>query len=212
MRNLTPQQNFERACEQLILLARQCVEEGLVGSQSPGDALRFQISSEADLDRACSIVKERMKEGKEMSNRHDTAEGRASLQQVHDICSRFGAICAAPGKMSESDFVSKHESGKLQAIHNLAVEGGARCRAVGDGVFSEGDEMGLRDTRELTREYVQARNEKRPVAGRTMPVGEEMEAVRAGVSKHVAKRNAQIQAQKERARKVEEEGGINWGG
>lgn len=211
MSNLSPQQKFERAREQLILLARQCVAEGLVGPREPGGALRFQISSEADLERACSIVKERMKEGKEMSNRHDTAEGRAALQQVHDICSRFGAICTAPGKLSEGDFVSKHESTKLQAIHNLAVEGGAKCRAVGDGVFSEEENFGLHDPRQLARQYVQARNEKRPVALRSAPTSEEMEAVREGVRRHVERRNSQIKAQKERTQEIEESGGIAWG-
>jgi hypothetical protein len=137
-------------------------------------------------------------------NRHDSPEGRRVLQEVHDIVARFGAICAAPGKLS-ADFVSKHESNKIQAIHNLAAEGGAKCRAVGDNMFSEGDESGLADPRELAREHVQRRNAHQP----GVSLRERVEVPEAAKA-HITKRNAQIAAQKEKRERVEKEGGINW--
>ena len=176
------QQRFELAREQLILLAQHCVEEGLVDSPAQGGALRFDVRSEADIDRACELAKTRLKE-KTMStnfqNRHDTPEGRNALQQIHDVAARYGAICTSAGKLS-ADFIAKHESAKLQQVHDLCAAGGAKCRAVGDNVFSGGDESGLGDPREL-------------------------------VKSHVAKRNRQVEGQKEKTRKVEAGGGHHWG-
>lgn len=198
------------AREQLVLLARRTVAEGLVSLPAQRSILRATVSSAADIDRFAEAAKQQLKEKEQMStnfqSRHDTAEGRNALQQVHDITSRFGAVCVAPGKLS-ADFVSKHESGKLQKIHDLAIEGGARCRAVGDNVFSEAGEdanFGLRDPKELAREHSQRRNEKRQVAARSE------NSVPQSTRAHIAKRNAQVMARKEKAKEVEEGGGINW--
>ncbi len=199
------------AGDALVILAEQTQDEGLV-PPAQSNTLLAVVTSEAELDSVCELARRKLKE-KAMStnfqNRHDSPEGRSALQELHDVAARNGAICTPPGKMSETGFVSKHESSRIQAIHNLAAEGGAKCRAVGDNVFS-GDESGLGNPHELTKDYVERRNAKNsPVALRSS--GEETEAVRASVSKHVAKRNAQVQAQREKSRKIERDGGIDWG-
>jgi hypothetical protein len=78
---------------------------------------------------------------------HNTPHGRKTIQVIHDIVARAGAVCqpmngagvggalpddtaAEPGTavMSESAlFTSLRERGVLQTIHNAAVKGGAVC-------------------------------------------------------------------------------------
>jgi hypothetical protein len=78
---------------------------------------------------------------------HNTPHGRKTIQAIHDIVARAGAVCqptngagvggalpddmaAEPGTavMSESAlFTSLRERGVLQTIHNAAVKGGAVC-------------------------------------------------------------------------------------
>jgi hypothetical protein len=78
---------------------------------------------------------------------HNTPHGRKTIQTIHDIVARAGAVCqptngagtggvlpddtaAEPGTavMSESAlFTSLRERGVLQTIHNAAVKGGAVC-------------------------------------------------------------------------------------
>ncbi|MET0621459.1 MAG: hypothetical protein ABW250_00625 [Pyrinomonadaceae bacterium] len=185
-----------------------------------GNTLRFTVRDEGDLTRACETAREKLK-GKgeaitEFQSRHNTAQGQAALQQVHDTVARYGAICKKPANLSAAEFVSKHESTKLQEMHDLAVAGGARCNEQGASpFFSGGAQPVLRDPRERAREHAERRN--RQIRGEsgaatsqaelseptpsTDPQEAAREQARAAARRHIAKRNEQI---KQRKKNIEE--------
>lgn len=186
-----------------------------------GNTLRFTVRDEGDLTRACETAREKLK-GKgeamtEFQSRHNTAQGQTALQQVHDTVARYGAICKKPANLSAAEFVSKHESTKLQEMHDLAVSGGAQCNQQGGGspYFSNGSQPTLRDPRERAREHAERRN--RQIRGESSaatpqaelsepaPSSDPQEAAReqarAAARRHIAKRNEQI---KQRKKNIEE--------
>jgi len=70
------------------------------------------------------------------STRHDTYDGQRTMQTIHDMAAKSGALCAQGNpngtqRYSSSYFVSKHESTGLQAVHDAAVEHGAKCSDLG---------------------------------------------------------------------------------
>ncbi|MGN6810144.1 MAG: hypothetical protein ACTHMP_04660, partial [Thermomicrobiales bacterium] len=70
------------------------------------------------------------------SQRHDTADGQFTLQMIHDLAARAGAICdvgnarTSPGDVPPIPFNSKHEAAAMQAIHDHAAQHGAVCSAL----------------------------------------------------------------------------------
>jgi hypothetical protein len=57
--------------------------------------------------------------------RHDTWDGQAAMQEMHDHAARNGAICNQPAKMH-----SAHEAGAMQKVHDTTVAHGARCNSI----------------------------------------------------------------------------------
>lgn len=59
-----------------------------------------------------------------------TWDGQGTMQQMHDIACRAGAICDPSNskKSKKAKFVSESESASIQSIHDVAVKGGAECR------------------------------------------------------------------------------------
>ncbi len=102
-------------------------------------AYNFSISAaENDMDKIFA----------EMSQ---TWDGRSVIQQVHDLCSRCGAICDEENeskmpnyyysKIDDSleevfEFVSKEESKTLQKLHDTATKAGAKCSFIEKKNFS----------------------------------------------------------------------------
>lgn len=166
---------------------------------------------------ACETAREKLKgKGESMSTqtfqqRHDTDAGRMVLQRVHDEVARTGAVCVAPKNLSASaEFISKHESGKIQAIHDLCLEGGAKCAERGSSPYFSGSQPTLRDPRERAREYAERRNKQirgesaaTPQAelSEPTPSSDPQEAARARARavarRHVEKRNRQIEQRRE---------------
>lgn len=68
--------------------------------------------------------------------RHDTSDGQFTLQMVHDLAARAGAICdqgnasRSPGDVLPTAFNSRHEAEAMQAIHDQAAQHGASCSAI----------------------------------------------------------------------------------
>lgn len=58
-------------------------------------------------------------------HRHDTPDGQKFMQNVHDACSKRGAVCTPPGKSAHA---SKHEASAVQQFHDIACEHGATCQ------------------------------------------------------------------------------------
>jgi hypothetical protein len=179
-----------------------------------GNTLRFTIRDEGDLTRACETALERL-QGENMSTqtfqqRHDTDAGRMVLQRVHDEVARAGAVCVAPKNLSASaEFISKHESGKIQAIHDLCLEGGAKCAERGSSPYFSGEQPTLRDPKERARAHVEKRNKLIKGEGTATtqaelseptPSSDPQEAARerarAVARRHVEKRNRQIEQRK----------------
>lgn len=80
-----------------------------------------------------------------------TWDGRSTIQQIHDLCARTGAICDEENeseypnyyysKIDSSvqeaiEFVSKDESKTIQKLHDLAMKAGAKCSFVKESHFS----------------------------------------------------------------------------
>lgn len=79
----------------------------------------------------------------EFASRYDTPEGQRALQELHDVAARGGAICQLSNavKMARrADFsatdeqrrelvemASAHEHSAITQIHDMTVDGGARC-------------------------------------------------------------------------------------
>lgn len=192
-------------------------DAGAGTNAASGNTLRFTVHDEGDLTRACETAREKLKgKGESMSTnfqqRHDTDAGRLVLQRIHDETARAGAVCVAPKNLSASaEFVSKHESAKLQEIHDICLQGGAKCAERGASPFFSGSQPTLRDPRERAREHAAKRNKQirgesgdaTPQAALSEPAssGNAMEAARerarAAARKHIEKRNRQIEQKKE---------------
>ena len=56
-------------------------------------------------------------------SRHDTPEGQRFMQQMHDACSKRGAVC----KKDKSQHAAKHEVSAVQQVHDICSEHGAKC-------------------------------------------------------------------------------------
>lgn len=86
--------------------------------------------SQAALMNACATFAKEKK-------RHDTWVGQWQLQDIHDQAARCGAVCQ--DKANNSTFAAKHEVKAMQAIHDLAVEHGAKCDTgeIAESLWSE---------------------------------------------------------------------------
>lgn len=62
---------------------------------------------------------------------HRTGHGAYTIQNVHDMAARAGALCD-PDNSSSSRFTSSRERSTIQQIHDHAVKGGARCAIMND--------------------------------------------------------------------------------
>lgn len=71
--------------------------------------------SEAAMMSACAVA----------FARHDTWDGQAAMQEMHDHAAKNGAICNAPIKMH-----SAHEVSAMQKVHDTTVAHGARCNSI----------------------------------------------------------------------------------
>lgn len=58
------------------------------------------------------------------AKRHDTHEGQGTIQAIHDVSARGGAVCKRPGK---GNMASGHENKAIQKIHDMSAEHGATC-------------------------------------------------------------------------------------
>jgi hypothetical protein len=209
---LTPSMATQAIAEEI---AAHNAREGADDSNT----LRFTVHNEADLTRACETAREKLKgKGESMSTnfqqRHDTPQGQSALQQIHDTAARHGAVCQKPANLSAAEFVSKHESAKIQEAHDLAVAGGARCNQQGASpFFSGGEQPTLRDPKERARAHVEKRNKliKGEGAATTQaelsepkPSSDPQEAARerarAAARKHIERRNRQIEQEKKNIR------------
>lgn len=70
------------------------------------------------------------------SGRHDTYDGQRTMQAIHDIAAKSGALCTTDNpngtqRYSSSYFVSAHERTAMQAVHDAATEHGAKCSEMG---------------------------------------------------------------------------------
>lgn len=59
-----------------------------------------------------------------MFARHDTHEGQAVIQSIHDASARGGAVCK---RANAAKMASGHESQAIQKIHDLSADHGATC-------------------------------------------------------------------------------------
>jgi hypothetical protein len=212
---LTPAMATQAIAEEVAAHnSRQGADDGTNAGR--GNTLRFTVRDEGDLTRACETAREKLKgkgEGMtEFQSRHNTPQGQAALQQVHDIAARYGAICKKPANLSAAEFVSKHESSKLQEAHDLAVAGGARCNEQGASAspFFSGEQPTLRDPRQRAREHAERRNRQiRGESGAAIPQAElseptpstdpqeaAREQARAAARRHIERRNRQIEQEK----------------
>jgi hypothetical protein len=87
---------------------------------------------------ACSLVlNPRIEDAALMAafaKRHDTDQGQAVIQAIHDRAAMGGAVCKqdnAPARMA-----SAHEAKAIQDIHDTATQHGAVCNAKGQGSLS----------------------------------------------------------------------------
>jgi hypothetical protein len=62
--------------------------------------------------------------------RHQTPEGQAQIQQLHDLSARYGAVCKAS---NTAKMASSSEAKAIQGIHDAAMAAGAMCSKVGNG-------------------------------------------------------------------------------
>jgi hypothetical protein len=62
--------------------------------------------------------------------RHQTPEGQAQIQQLHDLSARYGAVCKAS---NTAKMASSSEAKAIQGIHDAAMTAGAVCSKVGAG-------------------------------------------------------------------------------
>jgi hypothetical protein len=62
--------------------------------------------------------------------RHQTPEGQAQIQQLHDLSARYGAVCKAS---NTAKMASSSEAKAIQGIHDAAMQAGAVCSRVGAG-------------------------------------------------------------------------------
>lgn len=60
---------------------------------------------------------------------HRTHHGAMTIQQIHDLAARTGALCDPD---NSSRFTSGRERSTIQQIHDHAVKGGARCAITND--------------------------------------------------------------------------------
>jgi hypothetical protein len=138
-------------------------------------------------------------------DKHKTVEGQMFLQNIHDQTSRAGAVCAKD--MSAADFIARGEKSAVQAIHDLTLEGGAKCGARAP-YFSGAPQQhaSASDPHALVSKHVQKRN--RQIAGEPQSVelsdegGDASDALaqaRGRVHRHVAKRNRQIERTREQS-------------
>jgi hypothetical protein len=70
------------------------------------------------------------------STRHDTPSGQRTMQTIHDMAAKSGALCDqdnpnGTNRYTSSYFVSSHEREGLQAVHDAAIEHGAKCEDCG---------------------------------------------------------------------------------
>lgn len=70
------------------------------------------------------------------SGRHDTYDGQRTMQAIHDMAAKSGALCSQDNpngtqQYSSSYFVSSHERTGMQAVHDTAIGHGAKCSAMG---------------------------------------------------------------------------------
>lgn len=83
---------------------------------------------------------------------HRTWEGKSTLQGIHDMAARAGAVCTDPADKAaeanqakapvtalynESEFVSKGESKLIQQIHDASGRGGAKCSSSGMSMYNK---------------------------------------------------------------------------
>lgn len=74
----------------------------------------------------------------------NTWSGLDTIQSIHDMCARAGAICEMPAEQEDAEFVSQKESEQIQKMHDMAVAGGAKCeRSFVPANYSEKNEMTL---------------------------------------------------------------------
>jgi hypothetical protein len=211
---LTPAMGAQAIAEEVAAHnERQGTEDST--NATDGNTLRFTVRNQKDLARACEATRERLEE-RDMSTqtfqqRHDTDAGRMVLQRIHDETARAGAVCVAPKNLSASaEFISKHESAKLQEIHDICLQGGAKCAERGTSPFFSGSQPTLRDPRERAREHAERRNRQiRGESGAATPQAElsepapstdpqeaAREQARAAARRHIERRNRQIEQEK----------------
>jgi hypothetical protein len=98
--------------------------------------------------------------------KHKTYEGLSTLQSIHDLAARSGAVCDDPndplvkqrdkaqqdiadrakaeGVQPNTYFVSKRESKLIQTIHDATRKGGgAKCNSVSSGFSASGGERNI---------------------------------------------------------------------
>lgn len=63
-------------------------------------------------------------------NTDKTWDGTWTIQSIHDMCAKSGAVCQPPSDNKE--FVSKKESKTIQGLHDMACECGAKCQFMSD--------------------------------------------------------------------------------
>jgi hypothetical protein len=202
---LTPAMGAQAIAEEVAAHnARQ--DTGDSTNTTDGNTLRFTVHNEGDLTRACETAREKLNgKGESMSTnfqqRHDTDAGRMVLQRIHDEAARAGAVCVAPKNLSASaEFISKHESAKIQEIHDICQQGGAKCGERGSPYFSDAPSA-PDDPRERARRHIERRNEQIRSRGATPPKAGVSESAsgndpRATSRRYIERRNEQIRRRK----------------
>lgn len=76
------------------------------------------------------------------NTRHDTPQGQAAMQALHDCAASYGATC----KTGNVQMHSRHEVAGIQAMHDLACQHGARCAAVSRGGIPSGGPRGIQSS------------------------------------------------------------------
>ena len=106
---------------------------------------------------------------------------------------------------ASAEFISKHESGKIQAIHDLCLEDGAKCAERGASPYFSNTPLTERDPRERAREHAEKRNRQIRGEGGGGAAKAELsepapsdprEKARATARQYIEKRNRQIEQRK----------------
>ena len=76
------------------------------------------------------------------SGRHDTYDGQRTMQAIHDMAAKSGALCTQDNpngtqQYSSSYFVSSHERTGMQAVHDTAIAHGAKCSAMSKSTYAD---------------------------------------------------------------------------